>query len=386
MLITASTFPRWKGDTEPRFVLDFAKAVSKKYKVTVLTPWTEGSSESEILEGIKVIRYHYFPFKKWETLCYPGAILARIRQKKVRILLVPFFVLSLVVNIIRYQKDCDIVVANWLIPQGIIQSFFKKPYLLICHGSDVMAMNKGIIRTLKQNALRKASAIATVSNELKRQIKQNFSVSNVTVLPMGVYAADFYMRQSKMPCEGCKTVLFVGRLEKIKGVKYLIDAMKEINAKLIIVGDGSLRKELEKQAFNQERKIMFYGAVNHSQLPDIYASADVFVAPSITLENGSTEGFGLVLIEAMAAGIPVIGTRTGGIQDIIQDGKNGYLVEEKNSQEIAERVNQLLSNRQLHETISVNALNTALKYDWEKIGDLYLQLIEKYIEFSDITG
>ena len=95
LLITASTFPRWKNDTEPRFILDFAKAMLQYYDVTVLVPAAAGAKEKEILEGVKVIRYHYLPVHKWETLCYPGAIVPRIKEKKTRIFQVPFLMFSL---------------------------------------------------------------------------------------------------------------------------------------------------------------------------------------------------------------------------------------------------------------------------------------------------
>lgn len=71
LLITASTFPRWQGDTEPRFILDLAKNMADEFDVTVLAPAAPGAKEKEEIEGVKVIRYHYFPVRKWETLCYP---------------------------------------------------------------------------------------------------------------------------------------------------------------------------------------------------------------------------------------------------------------------------------------------------------------------------
>ena len=79
LLVTASTFPRWKGDTEPRFVLDLCKYMMDKYLVTVLVPAYPGAADEEFQEGVHIIRYHYFPIHKWEILCYPGAIIPRIK-------------------------------------------------------------------------------------------------------------------------------------------------------------------------------------------------------------------------------------------------------------------------------------------------------------------
>lgn len=380
VLITTSTLPRWEKDTEPRFVLDFAKALSKKYEVTILTPWAPGAKKKEILEGISVIRFHYFPIHKCETLCSPGSIMGRIKQKKSRLMLVPFFFAALWIQLLKNVKKYDLVVAHWLIPQGIVQSFFKKPYICVCHGSDVKALNKGIIKKLKKRALDRAAEVTVVSNELKRQIVELYGKSNTLIAPMGIDIEQF--EQSSVKKDTVKSqheILFVGRLDKIKGVTYLIQAMEKIDAKLVIVGDGVLRSELEEQAKTFGDKVHFMGAVEHSELAEIYSEADVFVAPSITMENGATEGFGLVFIEAMAAGIPVIGTKTGGIKDIIIDGETGYFVKEKDSDAIAERVNFLLENPGESMRIVENAKKEVRRYSWENVGENYINIIEKSI-------
>jgi hypothetical protein len=146
LLITGSTFPRFKEDTEPRFVLDLAKYLREYADVTVLVPAAAGAADKEILEGVSVVSYHYFPIHSLETLCYPGAIVPRIREKKVRVLLVPWLFISLFCNLFKMRKQYDMVLANWLIPQGIVQSFVKMPYVVTGHGGDVTSLNKGIFK------------------------------------------------------------------------------------------------------------------------------------------------------------------------------------------------------------------------------------------------
>ena len=149
LLVTASTFPRWENDTEPRFVLDLCTHMTDDFDVTVLAPAAVGAADKEVIEGVKVIRYHYFPIHKWETLCYPGAIVPRIKEKKVRVLLVPFLFIGLYFHLLKLMPEYDVVHAHWLIPQGIVQSFFKKPYIVTGHGGDVTSLNSGIIKKLK---------------------------------------------------------------------------------------------------------------------------------------------------------------------------------------------------------------------------------------------
>ena len=128
LLITSSTFPRWENDNEPRFILDIAKALLVYYDVTVLAPISPGAKEYEILEGIKVVRYHYFPIAYFETLCAPGAIVQRIKEKKWRIFLIPFLGVSLYLYLAKHIKEYDLTIANWIIPQGVIHSLLKSKY------------------------------------------------------------------------------------------------------------------------------------------------------------------------------------------------------------------------------------------------------------------
>ena len=162
-------------------------------------------------------------------------------------------------------------------------------------------------------------------------------------------------------------------LQKKKGVTYLIEAMEKVDAKLIIVGDGPLRKNLEEQAAEMKDKVAFLGAKTHEQLKKIYASSDVFVAPSVTAKDGDKEGFGLVFLEAMASGLPVIGSNSGGIPSIVKDTENGFLVKEKDVDDLGEKINLLITDQELYRKYSENAIKTAKQYDYCKIAQKYAQ-------------
>ena len=380
LLVTASTFPRWEGDTEPRFILDLSKALLKYFDVTVLVPAAIGAKDKEVLEGVNVIRYHYFPIHKWETLCYPGAIVPRIKEKKTRILLVPFLFFSLWKTLAKILPYYDVVHAHWLIPQGIVQSFFRKKYVLTGHGGDVTSLNNGIIKKLKVHSLRRASYITVVSTALRSEILSLDNSINVIVRSMGVNCREFspkYRGDNYFGQTDKKIILFVGRLAEKKGVTYLIEAMKEVDAKLVIVGKGTLEYDLKRQAEDQKDKIVFLGAKTHDELKTIYSSSDIFVAPSITAKDGDKEGFGLVFLEAMASGLPVVGSNSGGIPDIVNDGENGFLTEEKNSHDLAKKINYLLSHPDLYKKMQQNALETAQGYDYNIIAKDYKNLLDK---------
>lgn len=374
ILVTASTFPRWENDTEPRFILDLCQALTKYADVTVLVPAAIGAENEEILGNVHVIRYHYFPLHSLETLCYPGAIIPRIREKKIRILLVPFLIGALFLNLYKMRKNYDLVHAHWFIPQGIIQSLFKTPYIVTGHGGDVTSNNGFLIRKWKAACAKKAAHVTAVSSCLRDEILNWSSTVDIDVIPMGCQL-EFFSPENKVENyfgQGMKkTVLFVGRLAEKKGVTYLINAMKYIDAHLIIAGDGPLASSLKKQAFDQREKITFLGSCTHEELKTIYASADVFVAPSVTAKDGDQEGFGLVILEAMASGVPVVAFDSGGITQLIKHGYNGFLCREKDTIGLSKAICKILNNQEVRNIFIKNGLETAQQYDYSRIAKQY---------------
>lgn len=379
LLITASTFPRWENDTEPRFILDLVSHLADEFDVTVLVPAAPNAKSKETFGKVKVIRYHYFPVHKWETLCYPGAIAPRIKEKKARGLLVPFLLLSLYFHLLILLPKYDIVHAHWLIPQGIIQAFFRKPYIVTGHGGDVTSLNKGILRNLKIQCLKNASHVTVVSKHLERKVRELVPQIHPSVISMGVDTS-LFGRRHRIPGyfnQGDrKVILFVGRLAEKKGVTYLIEAMKQVDALLIIAGDGPLKQKLQAQAACLSHKVLFLGAKTHEDLKTIYASADIFAAPSITAKDGDQEGIPTAIMEAMASGLPVVASDSGGISQLITNGKNGLLCEEKNIGQLAEKLNLLTNDEQLYHQISRMAEESIKQYDYSVIAKKYAVILK----------
>ena len=381
LLVTGSTFPRWEGDTEPRFILDYASAMTEYYNVVALVPMAPGAKTEEVMNGVKVKRFHYFPIHKWETLCYPGAIVPRIKEKKVRILLVPFLLIAQRHAIKKACKEADMVHAHWIIPQGIIQSTIRNiPYVVTGHGGDVTSLNFQPIKGMKIQTLKKSKKITVVSKALMEYVNDIYTNDKTSIIPMGCDTTAFspdnrvenYFGQGEK-----KAILFVGRLAEKKGVTYLIEAMKNVdNAILYIVGKGNLEDSLKEQAKELGNKVVFLGPKTHNELPNIYASADVFVAPSITAKDGDKEGFGLVIVEAMASGVPVVASRSGGIVDIIEHNKNGVLCEEKDVQGLSTAISAVLSDDKYRKSLVKEGLITAENNSYLQVGKRYYEIFE----------
>lgn len=168
-----------------------------------------------------------------------------------------------------------------------------------------------------------------------------------------------------------KTIIYVGRLIEQKGVQDLILAFKKINTsknKLVIIGSGYYLKKLEEMS-GDNPNIIFKGELDRNEIAKELAQADLFVNPSYA------EGLPTSVLEAGAAGLPIIATDVGGTKEIIQNGKNGFLVKPKNIRLLTQKINILLNNRKLSGRFSKNIRQTIMiNYNWSKNINIFLRL------------
>jgi rhamnosyl/mannosyltransferase len=204
------------------------------------------------------------------------------------------------------------------------------------------------------------------------------------VVPLWV---DFKKLQSSpqkaldLPVEkGEKIVLFVGRLVYYKGLEYLIEAMKDVEAKLLIAGSGPLEKRLRQKSkiIGVGQKVIFLGKVSDAEIKYLYQICDVFVLPSVE----PSEAFGLVQLEAMAYGKPVVNTNLPtGVPFVSRHGETGLTVPPRDPKALAEAINKILSDKELAQEFSRNAKRRAQEFSKEKalkqIYDIYCELITK---------
>ena len=184
---------------------------------------------------------------------------------------------------------------------------------------------------------------------------------------------DFYLE------EGNIRLFTVARLHKYKGLQYLIKAFEKVvqerkDAKLYILGKGPEERALKRLAMDLgvDDKIVFISKpIPNTEMPRVYTECDIYVQPSVI------EPFGIAVLEAMACGKPVVGTRIGGMLDIIVDGKTGFLVPPADASALSKAILKLVEDRTLLKKMGENAREEALQYDWNIIAKRYLDLINK---------
>jgi len=205
------------------------------------------------------------------------------------------------------------------------------------------------------------------------------------IIPNGIDLGHF--SSSVLPidefCDGKLNILFVGRLEKRKGFNYLLKAYRRVKkefpkSRLIVVGPGTrFRSKYEKQVRkNNIADVVFIGNVAYDELPCYYKTADIFCSPAI-----GQESFGIVLLEAMAVGKPVVATNIEGYAGVLTHGREGLLVPPKNELELAGALIKLMSDDSLRRQMGSMGLVTAQKYDWEKVArrvyDYYVKVLRE---------
>ncbi len=184
-------------------------------------------------------------------------------------------------------------------------------------------------------------------------------------------------------CDGKINILFVGRLEKRKGLNYLLKAYQKVrketpDARLIVVGPGvRFRRKYEKYVRrNGLADVVFTGMLPYDELPRYYKTADIFCSPAI-----GGESFGIVLLEAMAVGKPIVATSIEGYASVITHGREGLLVPPKNDKELACALLSLISDEPLRRQMGAQGVLTAQDYDWSKVArrvlDYYVRILSE---------
>jgi colanic acid/amylovoran biosynthesis glycosyltransferase len=217
------------------------------------------------------------------------------------------------------------------------------PLVVTLHGYDVTVRTD--FQTRYGKLWRNADRFICVSEFIrKKAIEAGFPPEKLVVHYIGIDRKRFAPSDSNR-AEGI--VLFVGRLVEKKGCSYLLDAMqrvqnKHINARLVIIGDGPLRKSLEKYAQELKLDCSFLGSQSQDVVRKNLQSASVLCVPSVAAENGDSEGLPITILEALCMKVPVVASRHAGIPEAVLDGETGLLAGERDEKELAEQILRFL--------------------------------------------
>ena len=354
----------WIGGIE-RTVQDIAEGLQGKAHMEVLACEPKGRGKSRSVNGVKVTYASSLGIYWSMPVSFTFPFLLAWRSRKA--------------DILHFHLPFPLGVLSYLLMGS------KRKRVVVTYHSDIVKQEKlmRFYRPFLHRFLKRADKILVTSPNLLESSKCLSPYKDkCTVVPLSIDLNDFGHPGEKEFDLGIppdeKIVLFVGRLSYYKGLEYLIEAMREVEAKLLIAGEGKLRKELDEEArsLGVDQKVIFLGEVSEEKLKYCYQICDLFVLPSVE----PSEAFGIVQLEAMAYGKPVINTNLPtGVPFVSRDGETGFTVPPKDSEALAKAINKILNDGKLTAKFSKNALNRAREFSKEKmlrsVYAIYLGLI-----------
>jgi glycosyltransferase involved in cell wall biosynthesis len=393
LLVVTSMFPRWRDDSEPGFVYELCRRMTDSFDIRVIAPHARGAARREVIEGVDVFRYRYAPLAL-QTLAYEGGIVPKLRRHRWKWLLVPFFLIAqyFAVRSMLRRWHPDLIHAHWIIPQGLVTiaaTNSRIPVIVTSHGGDLFGLRGKWLARLKAAILRRSSKVTVVSSVMKDiVVEMGIAPEKVVVAPMGVdltqrFVVDESVRRNN------NEILFVGRLAEKKGVRFLLDAAPRIFAEfpdafITIAGFGPEEALLRAQAERLQvgMKVHFIGAVPSSKVVDLYRHAAVFVAPFVEDESGDQEGLGLVVVEAIGCGCPVVVSKIPATRDIFGNDLSWY-VAPKSVDQLFEAAARILLDVDLA-SAQMTSLRGSVeqRFDWSHVTAKYSALIAEGISAS----
>jgi rhamnosyl/mannosyltransferase len=284
-------------------------------------------------------------------------------------------------------------------PMGMLAYLLAKTSshaLVVTHHSDIVkqARLRVALQPLFRAVMRRADAVVATSD---RYVASSAELapyrSKVRVIPYGIDLASFNpeLRNGPRARElrrqyGSPLLLAVGRLIYYKGFDVLLDAMKNVRGHLLLVGDGPLLQPLKERARRNavHDRVTFVGSVHNADMGPYYGAADLFVLPSVA----RSEAFGIVQIEAMASGLPVVNTAlSSGVPSVSLDGVTGLTVEPMSAPALARALTRLLEDNVLRARFAAAGRQRALDmYTEQRMGDAVLALYSTLVGRGVTTG
>lgn len=355
---------------------------SKGHRVTVLTSWTKGLESKERINGVDVIRVFTFGIKNRATLSFISMF---------SYIVFGFFYILLHM---REFREKDVVNTHFSIPTGVLGLLVSKklslPHVLTIIGGDIYEPTKKssphrsfIMRAINSFIINSADRVVAISNDTKKRaekyykIRKDIEVINYGFIPISLRGEN---RLNLNREDGKYYIIAVGRLVKRKGFEYLIRSMKLLPSDIIllIIGDGPMELELKNLTTenNLDDRVIFVGYKTREEIYEYLQNADCFVLSSLH------EGLGIVVQEAMYAGLPIVSTNDGGQTDLIKDPRNGILVEPGNVEMLAAAIYKFYSDRRLREVVGENNKEDIKNYYMSTNSEIYINLFKELIDVT----
>ena len=358
IVMVTSSYPRFPGDSVGTFMEPIAHSIAARgHAVHVVAPWHPLLRREASEGGVRFHFYRYAPVRALNVFGYAGAMRADVRLRASAFVAAPLALAQGWRMARHVARTCEATImhAHWVVPGGVTGWLAapQLPLVVSLHGSDVfVAENLAPAGLAARQVFSRAGAVTACSPDLaRRAIRLGADPARTEVVPYGVDAERFTpgradrstLRAALGAADGDLLLFAAGRLVRKKGFEYLIDAATKIpervRAVLAIGGAGDLEEELHSRAAaSRHTRIRFLGNLTQDQVAAYLAAADIAIVPSVRDDAGNVDGLPNVVLEALAAGAPLITTAAGGIGDVVTHGETAIVVPERDASAICSAI------------------------------------------------
>lgn len=376
--MVTTAFPAYLGDGDGAFIWGTADAVRRAgAEVRLIAMHRPGLPTYEVMDGIEVFRPIYWRPVRHEILRKEvgGLPITWRKYPLTRLQIFPFVLVHMLVTL-RLARDSDLIHAHWTLSAAsalMAKLIYRTPVIATVQGSDIFRVVKSRLGTyFTRGVLINCNKITALSHALADATAAlGVAPEKIQIIPNGVATDNFTPLDST---ERERIIVYVGSFIERKGVRYLLTAMAEVlrsfpDYRLVLIGAGPQQNELEKlaAAYGISEKVVFTGFLSQDKVRDWLQRAKIFVLPSLE------EGLGVVLLEALACGTPIVASNIGGIVDVVTPDV-GKLIPPADAHALAEALFELLEKAPWTE-MSWRARRRAVEvYDWKRIGAQYIDV------------
>jgi glycosyltransferase involved in cell wall biosynthesis len=388
VVMVTTSYPRFPGDSVGTFMEPIARSVAARgHEVHVVAPWHPLVTRPAEDKGIRFHFYRYAPVRSLNVFGYAAAMRADVSLRGAAYVAAPLALFAgwRAARRVALVQRATVMHGHWVVPGGITAAMARPslPLVVSLHGSDVFVAERlAPARLAARHALQRAGFITACSDDLaRRAIGLGADPVRVETVPYGVDVERFHpdagvraaRRRDLSVGDRAPLCVAAGRLVRKKGFEYVIDALAHVpNAVLAIAGNGTLRDELARRAeqVGVAERVRFLGDQTQDRVGEYFAAADVICAPSVRDDSGNVDGLPNVVLEAMASATPLVTTAAGGIGAVVENGRTGIIVPERDAAAIASAMRNLLENPARAREIGVAARAAVERsFGWNRVAE-----------------
>jgi glycosyltransferase involved in cell wall biosynthesis len=361
VVMVATSYPRFPGDGVGSFMEPIAKSVAARgHEVHLVAPWHPAITRGNEEDGVFFHFFTYAPVPSLNVFGYAGGLRADTHLKAAAWLAAPLAMSAGWFKAWRVaaKRRATVMHGHWVVPGGVIAAAAagRLPLVISLHGSDVyVAERHAVARRAARYAFGRAGWVTACSDDLRtRACALGAAADRIETVPYGVDVRRFAPApdvraevRRALELGDAPVVFSAGRLVRKKGFEFLIDAVRAIrrdvpDVRLVIAGEGDLGDELRVRAADLAGHVFFAGNMSQDMVGRMSAAADVVAVPSVHDDQGNVDGLPNFALEAMATATPVVATRAGGLPSVIENGRTGLLVPERDAAALGDALRAVL--------------------------------------------